>query len=94
MEHNYRYNKYDYANIGIKKKIFLQKMMSDIEYQVYINVFRNDTTKMVNHLADLMKANYSFSQQLKNSDFNPNDYNWEWKIITPNETYSSNEASN
>lgn len=90
----FKYEKYDYAKIGIKKKFYFQRVLTQHEHESLGTVFNCSGKELMDMLVANLKDSYVFNISMnEKKDYKIDDFDWEWKIITPEGTYRSNEAS-
>ena len=90
----FKFEKYDYAKIGIKKKFHLRQVLGRTHYQALGNIFHCYGRDLAETLVGHLKESY---KNLSENGTKISDYDvscdWEWEIITPEGTYKSNETS-
>ena len=91
----FKYEKYDYAKIGIKKKLFFRQIFNNTECDALGRIFHCNGSELMNVLTNHIKKNYiSERNRFSEKNYSIDDFDWEWEIITPERTYKSNETSN
>jgi hypothetical protein len=90
----FKYEKYNYSKIGIKPKLRFQYSVSEYEYDALKNIFCAENGKLANILAEELKKAYAFRySESREKNYDINDIDFEWEVITPVGTFKSDETS-
>ena len=90
----FKYEVYDYSKAGIKKKLYFQQVLTALEYEALGNVFRYQGKELIETFVAHLKNSYTTEKsRFDGKDYKIDDFIWEWKIITPEGTYKSDETS-
>lgn len=91
---NFKFERYNYAKIGIKPKIHFQQIIDNLQYNALSSIFTAYGKNLVDILVNELKMGYANRiSEDKGLKYEISDIDWEWTIITPERTYKSNETS-
>ena len=90
----FKYEQYDYTKICIKKEtIHFQRVFGRTHYEALGRLFNDNGENLINRMVSELKKHYVSEINLsKKSDYQIDDFDWEWTLITPGRVYKSNET--
>lgn len=89
----FKFEKYDYTKV-LKKKINIHYTMTTPEYEALSSAFSVNGEELVETFVRHLKRSYINKYVGKDSyKYSIDGFNWEWKVITPDRTYMSNETN-